>query len=476
MKDAFRYMPSHVIPGVLGIVSLSVFTRLLKPEDYAQYTLILTTIAFAANIGFAWLNFSGLRFYDESRSHMETFMSTCILSLAAIFAVMTALGYVLLRNVYRLGFTCVTTQIFWTGLVLLLLKVTFDQMLILLTAERKALRHSIYRSLDALVKLSLAVFLIRIGNLNYLAIIYAMAISYVILILYELLHSPKYSAISLRHFSKPRFIEMYRYGFPLMGVGLTNTALSLADRYLLAWLGDNTQVGMYSAVYRLAEMAIDIPSAILLMAYTPIVIQAFNASREELGSILHQPLQLIFIVLLPFCCGATFLARDFTTLMLGPGYRNAYCLFPYVCSATFCMALNHLYTRIFELEKATRFVLYASGIAAIANVLINILLIPRYGILGAGIATCAAYLIQFAATFLFTLPLIRIPMPYKTLASTLLACIVMLAGLATLNRIFPQVGWGMVFLKIGVGAILYLIMMYVTREPLTISFLRKGLA
>jgi O-antigen/teichoic acid export membrane protein len=473
LKDAYRYVPSHLVPGICGLASLSIFSRLLLPDEYAKYMLLLTTVTFIANIGFAWLNFSGLRFFDENRADAGTFMSTCAVAIILLLAAASVIGYASFRLMSFLDLLKLPDGIFLVGAALLASKVAFDQVLIFVRAERNAVRYSLFRVMDAVLKLALAIVFILFFRTGYLGIIYGMIGSFMVITLFELYRSPRYRKVRINRFSRNQFLAMLRYGVPLIAVGVLGTVLSLADRYMLAWLADYNQVGLYSAGYRLAEMAVDIPASILLMAYLPIVISEFNNPGSEIGRILSKPLQLTFVILLPATCGTILLSGDIAGLFLGTRYSESHSIFPWVCSGIFFSSLNQIYIRVFELKQVTRLILFSSVMAASANIVLNYFLIPGFGYLGAGIATSIAYLIQLSTSVLLSLPYARIPLPHYSILCSIAASFVMCTGITFLFRFFPWTGGGALTAKVISGVVIYSTMLCLMREPVFLSLLQN---
>jgi O-antigen/teichoic acid export membrane protein len=465
VKDSLKYVPSNVVPALLALVSISLFTRLILPEEYAKYTLVLTSITLVSNVAFAWLNFSGFRFYDESRDDMGSFMSTCMLSVLLVLFCIIVGGYLFLKFLNMLGIVHNLDDIFLISALFLTVKVGFDQILIFMRADRNATRHSIFKVIDALIKLTVAVILIKFFNMKYLGIVLGIIISYLVLTIVELLINPIYRSIRVHGFSKEKFVSMLHYGFPLIGTGVMGTLLSIGDRYMLAYFSDFKQIGIYSVGYRFAEMAIETPGSILLMAYFPILIHQFNISQNEFSLVLKQALQLIIIILVPITFGTIILSRDLVELFLAGTYQEVYIVFFWVCIGILFSYLNHLFTRIFELKKVTKYVLYISAVAAALNILMNFILIPIYGYYGAAIATTAAYAMQLFLSFLISRRFIIVPLPLHTMANVLICSTAMCAGIYFMSLFLNSTTWTILGAKVLLGIIIYLSTLLMLREP-----------
>ena len=80
LADLGRYTPTLIIPPLMGIVAVAVYTRILDPVEYGYYTLVFTTAVFVQTVAFGWLNQSSLRYYQRYKNaEKESYFSTCLL-------------------------------------------------------------------------------------------------------------------------------------------------------------------------------------------------------------------------------------------------------------------------------------------------------------------------------------------------------------------------------------------------------------
>lgn len=467
LRDSFYYIPSNIVPALCGLLSLTIFTGLIAPENFAQYILSLTTVTFAANFGFSWLLYSGLRYFDESKYNLSQFYSTTLISLFALLAIFSILGCLAAAVLNNYFDSKETSYMILLSVPLLLTKMIFDQLLFFIRADGRAKTYSVIRSIDALAKILLAVLFISFLGMGYEGIIYGMAVSFALLAIYELFKLNAWQHISLKYFSPTLLKKFFYYGLPLMGVGLTGTILSVSDRYLIAYYCGEADVGLYGAGYRLAEMAIDTPSAILLMAYVPILIKVFNESGEKGASeLLSNLFRLIALILIPAVTGAIILSKDIVALFLDARYFDSHILFFWICTATFFVCINHLYTRVFELKNATGKILWISLIAATSNIIINIILIPRYGYIGAAVSTLLAYLIQVSLSYYEAHKLMQFRIPVRSLINASIGSFVMYLSIFQLSTYLGDSISLAFIVKVTAGIITYMSALYMLKEPL----------
>ncbi|MGE5293759.1 MAG: lipopolysaccharide biosynthesis protein, partial [Solirubrobacterales bacterium] len=84
VKDMVKYLPSQIVPGLVGLVSIPVVTHIFPPQEYGDYSLAAATVMILTTC-FGWLPTSVIRYYPayERDGRLAAFHAT-ILRLAAI--------------------------------------------------------------------------------------------------------------------------------------------------------------------------------------------------------------------------------------------------------------------------------------------------------------------------------------------------------------------------------------------------------
>ena len=63
LSDFVKYLPAKVVPALVGILAIPVLTRLLPPEQYGQYLLVMTSLILISSFCISWLVSVTIRFY-----------------------------------------------------------------------------------------------------------------------------------------------------------------------------------------------------------------------------------------------------------------------------------------------------------------------------------------------------------------------------------------------------------------------------
>ena len=64
IKDSFKYSVTKIIPGVMGLLAVIVFIRMIGAEEYGKYSVQLSFLMAYSAFTVGWLNQSTLRYYS----------------------------------------------------------------------------------------------------------------------------------------------------------------------------------------------------------------------------------------------------------------------------------------------------------------------------------------------------------------------------------------------------------------------------
>jgi len=475
-KDALNYIPSLVIPAIVGFFAIGAYTRLLDPKQYGQYILVVTTISIVSSAAFSWLNQAGIRFFYEykKRGLSRQFISTSFISLFALLTVILFIWYTLTIILYELGHP----DLIWLiqiGGVVLGIETVYGFIRVLLRADRKSLKYGLYTALNSLGTFFVAVYLIKYSKLGPEGILLSMIFFSGGIVFIELTGLLRDHLIKVFGYSTDLLKRFASYGIPMVGVSIGALAVSVSDRYMLQYFLGTETVGIYSAGYNLATRSIQGISNILMLAAFPVIVNTFTKKGEQETSIfITKLINIYFIVLVPVLFGLTALSRDIVGIILGKSFQDAYIIFPWVAGGIFCQELSLYSGLTFKLKEKTRFLFWIYVLAAAINIILNIFWIPRFDILGAAYATLIAYIFCLASTWSIGTRILYFVFPWQTLWKTVLAGIIMVI---ILKVVFPNVAAGILSLisKIVIGAFVYFIMLGILKDGTFLNVLKSGI-
>jgi O-antigen/teichoic acid export membrane protein len=197
------------------------------------------------------------------------------------------------------------------------------------------------------------------------------------------------------HFSRERSRELVKFGYPFVLSGLCAFITTYSDRFFLNHYTGLSSVGIYSLGYKFGFLLIMFPVRPMLNIWN---VQRFEiAEREGYEQLANKFLSWFVIVTLTVALSISLLVQDVLKVMSAPAFWDAYKIVPIVLLAYFFQACTgYINFGIYHTGK-TKHIAYGTFIAAIIAIVLNILLIPVYGVYGAAWAT----LVSFAARMIY---------------------------------------------------------------------------
>jgi len=191
-------------------------------------------------------------------------------------------------------------------------------------------------------------------------------------------------------FDKKWCRELFRFGYPLMFAGLAYWIFGLSDRWMLGWLSDNTQVGLYSIAFKLASILLFINQA-FGMAWSPMAYKLYG-ENPDYRKIFGQVLSFLFFGMVVVAVGVTLFSAEILTLLAPSEYWESSLFVGYLVMGLVLLGTTQITATGIAFEKRTHLISRASWYSAIINVTLNFVLIPYWGAKGAAMATFISYI------------------------------------------------------------------------------------
>ena len=181
--------------------------------------------------------------------------------------------------------------------------------------------------------------------------------------------------------------EMVKVSYPLMLNNLLNSLFFRMDSLMLKPIAGNVALGYYSTAYKFID-GLGIISSSFTLALFPLLSQYAQSSRESLVRTFGFALKVLLMVSLPICVGATLIAPEIILLFGGPDYlpQSAIALQILIWFLPFSF-VNGVTQYLLIAINQQRFITFSFAVATAFNLAANLLLIPRFGYVGAAVST-----------------------------------------------------------------------------------------
>jgi O-antigen/teichoic acid export membrane protein len=189
--------------------------------------------------------------------------------------------------------------------------------------------------------------------------------------------------------SREELRSMLAYGLPLLLPGLATWGLAFVDRFLLVGLSSLQQVGEYAIANRLAGVVLFLIVA-FGTAYSPFTLTVYSEDPEAERRLRARALNLLTVGLLAVSGALALFARELI-LVIAPDFHTAYQSVGLLAIGATEFGLTTIVMFGISITRATKWAAIYSGVSAVVNVVLNVVLIPFSGQVGSAIATAASF-------------------------------------------------------------------------------------
>ena len=202
--------------------------------------------------------------------------------------------------------------------------------------------------------------------------------------------------------------------WPLILSAIAITVYMRIDQIMLGQMIGDQAVGIYSAAVRISEVWYFVPMAIAASVF-PAILEAKKRSEAQYYARLQKLYDVMVIISLSVAIPMTFLATPIVSLLFGEAYLAAGPILAIHVWASVFVFLGVASSKWFLAENRQVLSLQRTALGAIANVGLNLWLIPLYGVIGAAIATVVSQ--AFAALLFDLLQAVTRPMFFMKLTA-----------------------------------------------------------
>ncbi|MEL7668954.1 oligosaccharide flippase family protein [Methanobacterium sp.] len=276
-------------------------------------------------------------------------------------------------------------------------------------------------------------------------------------------------------FKFPKFENLREYisfGLPTVPGNFSSWLVDLSDRTIIGIFLGTAFVGYYSPGYTLGNiiMMFSAPFTLLL----PSLLSSYydNNRIDEVRKHLDYSIKYFLLIAIPAVFGLSILSKPLLNVLTTQAIaQNGYIVTPFVALGALIFGVQGIITQILLLEKKTKVIGSRWIAAGVLNVVLNIILVPFFGIIAAGITTLIAYVFVCLITSFYSLKFIKLNFDFIFILKSISASVLMSFVLLFINPV-SFVG---IVATVGVCAVVYLLVILLLKgiSPDELNFFKK---
>jgi O-antigen/teichoic acid export membrane protein len=416
------YTASSILSKLIAVLLLPLYTRYLTPADYGAAEVMLTgVIALSVVIRLGVIE-ALMRFYYLPGERSDEVVRTGFASLFWTTTAATALALPFAEPISELLLDQPDAELARIAIGGLWIFTLYEYLVSLFRLDERARAYFAFTIANVLLAIPLTVYLVVIeeeGASGLLLGTYGAAIPFVALVAFD-----QRRRLSLRvDISLLR--RMVRFGLPTMPAELSLYSLNFIDRLILARLAGLAEAGLYALAVKFAQ-AVNVLVRGFQLAWPPL---AYSVQDDDEARRAYALIVTWFTALCAFVVvGMWLVARWIARLLAAPEFFDSYEAVGLVSTGIMLYALYLVLVVILGRTGRTEFNFPAAAAGTAINVGLNLLLVPPLGIVGAGLALVASYLVVLVLMYVFTERLFRVPYDWRRLGLIAAVAAALIAG------------------------------------------------
>jgi len=369
--------------------------RYLGPTDYGLLTLGIVILQIASLIGLVGVHqgigkfinhYLAKKQYDKVKGTLiSSFLITIVFSIAISFLLYFS-SDIIENKIFRMEGLATIITIFSIGVPFSVLTQLFKYYFFTFKKpEYVIISETIF---EKLTNILLLIFIIFISASIY-TISWAYILALVISSLAGIIMFRHTIQFLLKKAIKPKYNikQLISFSFPLMIVGILDLGLGWTDIIVIGIFKSSVEVGIYNVAYVIASSLVIIWISFGNIFY-PIISELYaKNAKKSIRKTFEVTSRWIFILILPITVFVLAFPSRAVSLVFGQKYVDAAIPLTILIIGYFFLAVFGLSEQGLRTYKKTKFLGISTFISLVINIFLNILLVPKYGMMGAAIAT-----------------------------------------------------------------------------------------
>lgn len=384
-KASTAYLICNIVQKCLSFFTMPLFTNLLTEEQYGQVLVYgswsgILSIALTLNLAYGSFSTAMVKFEEERDSYLSSIQGICLVLCALFFAV-----YLPFRT-------------FWNGLlelptpfvVVLVMDIYFN-MSILLWCGKKQFEYR-YVGVVAITMLQV----LTVIGLSYAMIMHTEEKGYARILggaIPAVLIGGTLFVVNLvkgkKLFSKVYWKYALGFNIPLLAYYFSQVIFNQSDRIMISHMVGTDKAALYGVACSLATVLSFVMNAIN-SSYIPWFYGKLKTGAQRENQRISMGIALLLAILLS---GVIWFAPEIILIFSNRNYVEAANVVPPVAISTFLLFYAQLFINVEFYHEQKGSLVWASVGAAVTNLVLNWIYIPKFGYVAAAYTTLVSYIL-----------------------------------------------------------------------------------
>lgn len=459
----FKYLPSRFFIILNSLIIIPFLAHAICANEMGIFQLCIGILNLLCTCSTDWIAKSSLRFwhkYKRKKMTNEFLSNVLFLTFASYFLIFILYFCFSDLIIQKLSINRVSI------LLTLLLVIPCGIRQFLYQILRIMNKPFLYTFSIIFYQLSLLILFLFFSNLylDIYALLIAMTVSIFIIDFYIIKQIGLKEKISI----KPDILilkESLKYSLPLIGTNVSIWAILNINKFVFQYNHMFFETAVAGIYWFFTTNILAPIFSTLLFSVFPTIIKQFEKKRL-INEFVTATLQIYFLLFIPVLSIFCFFSKEIARFMLSEKYFAGHILLPFFAVSIFAHEFLKLMNTKYHLRNKTYIEMGLSLFVGVVAVLLNIFLIPKFGIVTAGLIMTFCVLLLIILNSLINFKSLNYINPLKIFKTGFLSAIFALICFLIPNFIFENLIWEPYFIiaKIIISCALYYFVMWQLRK------------
>lgn len=381
LYNTFIFGISTFSSKILVFLLLPLYTRVLSNADYGIVDLIVQTANLLIPIVSLGIANGVIRFGLDKNNNSSDVFSTGFFTILIGFVIFLLLEPLMSKIKYISDFTA----LIYIFVLMSSLRSLCSQFIRSKQLVRLYAFDGVLSTITTIVFNILYLIVLKLGINGYVLAIISSDFLSVCFLFYT---ASLYKFIKLKSKRKSTSKSMLKYSIPLIPSTIFWWITNVSDRYIVAYFHGTQANGLYALSYKIPTIVTLLSSIFLEAWQLSAASEKDTKYRERFFTNVFKSYASLIII------SASFLilsVKAITKILVSDAFYASWQYVPFLVMATTFSCLATFLGSIYFVEKKSNLSLVTTFMGALINIILNFILIPRYGVNGAGFATFISY-------------------------------------------------------------------------------------
>lgn len=392
VKKFLQFSIGQIGGSLISFISLPIITYFITPDEYGRtgmFTLFITILQLVIFLG---MDQGYVKYYYDEENKRNLFVNSLIPS-ALLIGILEIALFALRYQICDFLFSSADIICIYAVMIDLPALALERFGLLEIRMSQRGLKYSIIHVLLKALTIVVTVLLFYTYNRNYVSVVLgtvAAQIIVAIILILDIVREVNGSNSAVRY-DRDLIIKLLRYSLPIIPATIIGWVLNGMDKVMLKQMGTLYDVGLYTAAFKYASI-LGMIQACFSTYWVPLA-HSWNQGNEdkssftEVGNCLTMLLSVLFVGVVTI--------KDPLFHLLSGDYVESEFIMPFLLFVPIMNAMSEVTVMGIYFSGKTQYTIVVSGVSAVVNLMLNGLLIPRHGAIGASIATGVSYIVFF---------------------------------------------------------------------------------